>query len=67
MKIVNVTKGEIQFDELSKYNIKNNAKVLNNRIQNNDVLLSIRGTNRKVAIFQLDREDILMSQNFVGI
>lgn len=67
LKIADVVNGEIQFDELSRYTIKNNAKVDNNRILNNDILLSIRGTNRKVAIFQSDRQDILMSQNFVGI
>ncbi|MBT2253840.1 N-6 DNA methylase [Priestia megaterium] len=67
LKIADIVNGEIQFDELSKYNIKNNAKVDNNRILHNDILLSIRGTNRKVAIFQSHRQDVLMSQNFVGI
>ncbi|WP_176546714.1 N-6 DNA methylase [Bacillus pseudomycoides] len=67
LKIADIVNGKIQFDELSKYNIQNNAKIDSNRILNNDVLLSIRGVNRKVAIFQSDREDVLMSQNFVGI
>ncbi|MEN3156673.1 N-6 DNA methylase [Priestia aryabhattai] len=67
LKIADVIKGEILFENLSRYTIKNNAKIENNRIQNNDVLLSIRGANRKVSIFQSDRDDVLMSQNFVGI
>lgn len=67
LKIADVVNGEIKFDELSRYTIKNNAKVDNNRLLNNDILLSIRGTNRKVAIFKSERQDILISQNFVGI
>ncbi len=67
LKISDIVNGDIKFAELSKYNIQNNAKIDNNRILNNDVLLSIRGVNRKVTIFQSDREDVLMSQNFVGI
>lgn len=67
LKISDIVNSNIQFDKLNKYNIQNNAKINNNRILNNDVLLSIRGMNRKVAIFQSNREDVLMSQNFVGI
>ncbi|WP_377866671.1 N-6 DNA methylase [Bacillus sp. R86525] len=67
LKISDIVNGDIQFDKLNKYNIRNNAKIDNNRIVNDDVLLSIRGVNRKVAIFKSNRADVLMSQNFVGI
>ncbi|MCS6596039.1 restriction endonuclease subunit S domain-containing protein [Bacillus cereus] len=67
LKVFDIVNGDIQFDKLSKYTIQNNAKIDNNRILNNDVLLSIRGANRKIAIFQSDREDVLMSQKFVAI
>lgn len=67
LKISDIVNDDIQFDKLSKYNIQNNAKIDNNLILNNDVLLSIRGINRKISIFKSDRENVLMSQNFVGI
>ncbi|MDM5461157.1 N-6 DNA methylase [Bacillus cereus] len=67
LKISDIVNSDIQLDKLNKYNIRNNAKIDNNRILNDDVLLSIRGTNRKVAIFESNRNDVLMSQNFVGI
>ncbi|WP_277680607.1 restriction endonuclease subunit S [Bacillus sp. 007/AIA-02/001] len=67
LKISDIVNGDIQLDKLSKYNIQNNAKIDNNRILNNEVLLSIRGMDRKMTIFQSYREDVSMSQNFVGI
>ncbi|KTR25781.1 hypothetical protein RSA11_13640 [Exiguobacterium indicum] len=67
LKITDVQNGEIQFDQLTRYKITNNAKIERNRIQKGDVLLSIKGVNRKTAYFNSERDDVLLSQNFVGI
>jgi len=67
LKISDVQDGEINFEGLTRYSIKNNAKIDNNRIRQGDILLSIRGVNRKATIFMRDRDDILLSQNFAGI
>lgn len=67
LKISDIQNGEIQYNSITRYSITNNAKVDNYRIQKGDVLLSIRGVNRKVAVFNRDTKDILMSQNFSGM
>ncbi|MFF2795334.1 N-6 DNA methylase [Lysinibacillus xylanilyticus] len=67
LKISDIQDGEVHLDKLTRYSIMNNAKIDNNRIQQGDVLLSVRGINRKVALFTSDREDVLMSQNFAGM
>lgn len=67
LKISDIQNGEIQYNSITRYSITNNAKVDNYRIQKGDVLLSIRGVNRKVAVFNRDKKDILMSQNFSGM
>lgn len=67
LKISDIQDGEIHYNSITRYSITNNAKVDNYRIQKGDVLLSIRGVNRKVALFNSDNEDILMSQNFSGM
>lgn len=67
LKISDIQNGEIQYNSITRYLITNNAKVDNYRIQKGDVLLSIRGVNRKVAVFNRDKKDILMSQNFSGM
>lgn len=67
LKISDIQNGEIQYNSITRYSITNNAKVDNYRIQKGDVLLSIRGVNRKVAVFNRDTKDTLMSQNFSGM
>lgn len=67
VKISDVKDGELNVDELTRYSITNNAKIEANRIQQGDVLLSVRGVNRKVALFTSNRDDVLLSQNFAGI
>lgn len=57
----------MNLEGITRYSIKNNAKIDNNRIQQGDVLLSVRGVNRKAALFNSDRDDVLLSQNFAGI
>ena len=36
-------------------------------MQTGDTVISIRGANRKVAVFESDAEDIVISQNFLGL
>ncbi|MEC2113201.1 N-6 DNA methylase [Bacillus stercoris] len=67
LKISDIQDGEVNLEGVTRYSIKNNAKVDNNRIQQGDVLLSVRGVNRKAALFISDRDDVLLSQNFAGI
>jgi type I restriction enzyme M protein len=67
LKISDIQDSEIQLNALTRYSITNKAKVDNNRIQQGDVLMSVRGVNRKVAVFTSDREEVLLSQNFAGI
>jgi type I restriction enzyme M protein len=67
LKISDIQDGEVNLEGVTRYSIKNNAKIDNNRIQQGDVLLSVRGVNRKAALFTSDRDDVLLSQNFAGI
>ncbi|WP_426982906.1 N-6 DNA methylase [Bacillus cabrialesii] len=67
LKISDIQDGEVNLEGITRYSIKNNAKIDNNRIQQGDVLLSVRGVNRKAALFNSDRDDVLLSQNFAGI
>lgn len=67
VKISDVQDSEVILEGVTRYSIKNNAKIENNRIQQGDVLLSVRGVNRKAALFMSDRDDVLLSQNFAGI
>lgn len=67
VKISDVQEGKVDVDKLTRYSIKNNAKIDTNRIQQGDILLSVRGVNRKTALFISNRENVLLSQNFAGI
>lgn len=67
LKIADIEEGEIDYSGLTYYKVEERTKVDNYRIQKNDVILSVRGQNIKVAIFEQDYEDVLLSQNFVGI
>ncbi len=67
LKIADVENGEINYDGLTYYKVEERTKVDSYRIQKGDVILSIRGQSLKVAIFEQDRENVLLSQNFIGI
>ena len=62
LKIADVEKDEIDYDGLTYYKVEERAKVDNYRIQKGDVILSIRGQSLKVAIFEQNRDDVLLSQ-----
>ena len=67
VKISDVQDGKLVLDHISRYDIDNNAKVEKYRLFKGDVILSIRGQALKTAIIMEDKEDLLLSQNFIGI
>lgn len=66
LKIADIVNGEIQDENLTRYELGGRVKIDNYRIQKEDIVLSIRGQ-LKVALFDSEREDVLLSQNFIGI
>lgn len=67
IKIADIEDGEINYDNLTRYQLGGRVKIDNYRLEKGDIILSIRGHALKVAVFELDRKDVLLSQNFVGI
>lgn len=67
LKITDVVDGEVEQNGLTRYKLPARAKATNSLLQKGDVIISIRGGNRKVAVFDSDAEDVLISQNFLGI
>lgn len=67
IKIADIEDGEINYDNLTKYQLGGRTKVEKYRLEKGDVILSVRGHLLKVAVFESDRDDVLLSQNFVGI
>lgn len=67
VKISDIQQGEVNLEGVSRYTIKHNVKVDSHRVRKGDLLLSIRGANRKSAVFTDEREDVLLSSNFAGI
>lgn len=66
LKIADIVEGEIPEAGLARYQLGGRVKLDNYRLQKGDIVLSIRGQ-LKLAIFESDRDDVLLSQNFVGI
>lgn len=67
LKIADVEDGKIDYDSLTYYRVEERTQVDKYRIKKGDVILSIRGQGLKIAVFEQDRDDVLLSQNFVGI
>ena len=68
-KIINlsdVKNGEIDIDSLTRYNLKENARVESYTVKVGDILISSRGANTKICIVPKCDEKILISQNFIG-
>ncbi|MDZ4963865.1 N-6 DNA methylase [Clostridium perfringens] len=68
-KIINVSdvKGnEVNIDEVPNYRIENNARVEAYRVEPGDLIISSRGAT-KVAIIPENSENLLISQNFIGL
>lgn len=66
LKIADIEAGEINYDQLTRYELGGRVKIENYRLQRGDIVLSIRGQ-LKLALFDTDKDDVLLSQNFVGI
>ncbi|HSP22774.1 MAG TPA: restriction endonuclease subunit S, partial [Planococcus sp. (in: firmicutes)] len=67
VKISDVQDGKLVLEHLSRYDIDNNAKVEKYRLFKGDVILSTRGQALKTALILEEEEDLLLSQNFIGI
>ncbi|TQR19938.1 N-6 DNA methylase [Psychrobacillus vulpis] len=66
LKISDIVDGEIQEAGLTRYELGGRVKLDNYTLQNGDIVLSIRGQ-LKLAMFESERKDVLLSQNFIGI
>lgn len=69
-KIINladVKDGKLDMDSLSKYNIKNNARIEAYTVQEGDIIISNRGMTTKICIIPEHNGKVLLSQNFIGI
>lgn len=68
-KIINlsdVKDGQIDIDSLTKYSLKDNARVESYTVSEGDILISSRGSNTKICVVPKHSETILISQNFIG-
>ncbi|WP_308780160.1 N-6 DNA methylase [uncultured Clostridium sp.] len=68
-KIINfadIKDGELDIDSIPRYTIENNARIEAYKVQPGDIIISNRGTT-KICIIPEHEEDILISQNFIGI
>ncbi|WP_291627825.1 N-6 DNA methylase [Clostridium sp.] len=68
-KIINfadIKNGELNIDSIPRYTIENNARIEAYKVQAGDIIISNRGTT-KICIIPEHDEDILISQNFIGI
>lgn len=66
LKIAVIVDGEIVENRLTRYELGGRVKIDNYRLQRGDIVLSIRGQ-LKVALFSSECDDVLLSQNFIGI
>jgi len=67
VRISDVQDGQLLVKNVARYNITNNAKLELYKLLRGDVIVSIRGQAIKVAIVSVDDENLLLSQNFMGI
>lgn len=66
LKIADIEDGNINLSNLTRYELGGRVKIDNYRLQRGDIVLSIRGQ-LKLALFDSEKNDVLLSQNFVGI
>lgn len=67
IRLSDVKDGKIVMENVTRYDILNNARVEQYLLRENDVILSTRGTSLKVAIIPPHHGEMLLSQNFIGI
>ncbi len=68
-KIINfadIKNGELDIDSIPRYTIDNNARIEAYKVQPGDIIISNRGTT-KICIIPEHDDNILISQNFIGI
>jgi type I restriction enzyme M protein len=67
INLVDVQKGEIQLDSLTRYKIEQNVNVRRYSVLPGDVLVSCKGSAIKTCVVPPHSEPILLSINFIGI
>lgn len=67
VRISDVQKGQLIMENVAQYNVENNAKLETYRLLKDDVIVTIRGQAIKAAHISTDDENLLLSQNFMGI
>jgi|SRR5690625_571050 len=67
VRLSDVQDGKLVMETISRYHIENNAKINMYELHEDDVILSIRGNSLKTAVVPVDDENLLLSQNFIGI
>lgn len=67
VRLSDVQNGKLKMETISRYDIENNARINMYELQEDDVIISIRGNSLKTAVVPADDEDLLLSQNFIGI
>ncbi|MDT2706777.1 N-6 DNA methylase [Enterococcus dispar] len=67
LKISDLKEGTIDYSEIARANVDEGTKVDNYLLENDDLILSIRGTTNKVAIIKGIEEPTLINPNLVRI
>lgn len=67
VRLSNVDNGRIDLKKITRYKLPPNARTSKYELKKNDVILSIRGQTLKVAVVPVEKENLLLSQNFIGI
>ena len=67
VRLSDVQDGKLMLETISRYDIENNARITMYELREDDVIISIRGNSLKTAVVPEDDEDLLLSQNFIGI
>ncbi|MBZ9623243.1 N-6 DNA methylase [Clostridium sp. FP2] len=70
INLANVQEGKVNIEALSRYNIKNNARVESYLVQEGDIIISsrgVKGVSTKVCVIPKHEGKVLLSQNFIGI
>lgn len=67
VRLSDVEDGQIKLENVTRYDIKAKARTSMYELNKGDVILSIRGQTLKVAVVPVSEENLLLSQNFIGI
>lgn len=67
IKLSDVDNGKLDVDAISLYEVENRSLIKRYLLEENDIILSTRGTSLKVAVVPAHDKPMLLSQNFIGI